>query len=51
MVILSVFHFEISGRDDIEEYPENKYVILVTLFLFNFEISGRDDNDVHPENI
>ena len=44
---LFIFHFEISGKDDKEEHPENKPFISVTLFVFHFEISGKYDKDEH----
>ena len=44
-VTLLVFHFEISGKDAIEEQLKNIALILVTLLVFHFEISGKDNND------
>ena len=44
---LLVFHFEITGKGDNDEYPENMQSIAVTSFVFNFEISGKDNNDEH----
>ena len=45
---LSEFHFEISGKNDKDSHPQNKYFILVTLLVFQFEISGKNDKDSHP---
>ena len=47
-VTLLIFHFEISGKYDNDEQPQNILLKLVTLFVFQFEISGKEDNDEHP---
>ena len=46
-VTLFVFHFDISGKDNKDEHPENKLFIYITLFVFHFDISGKDDKDEH----
>ena len=46
-----MFHFEISGKKDNDEHPENISVILITLFVFHFEISGKEVNDEQLKNI
>ena len=43
---LSVFHFDISGNDNIDVQYGNKQLILLTLLVFHFDISGNDNNDV-----
>ena len=48
LIILFIFHFDISGKYDKDEHPLNKLLISVTLFIFHFDISGKDDKDEHP---
>ena len=50
-VILLIFHFEISGKDDNDEQKTNIQLILIIFLVFHFEISGNDDNDKQPANI
>ena len=49
-MILFVFHFEISGKDNKDTHPKNKNSIFVLLFIFHLEISGKDDKDLHSQN-
>ena len=44
-MILFVFQFDISGKDDKDLQPQKKAFILVTLLIFHFDISGNDDKD------
>ena len=48
LVTLEVFHFEISGKDDNDEYSLNILLIFVTLEVFHFEISGEMEENLHP---
>ena len=45
-MILLVFHFEISGKNDKKGQKENKLLIFVTLLVFHFDISGKDDKEL-----
>ena len=50
-LVLSVFHFEISGKYNNEEHPINKHDKIFTLLIFHFEISGKDIRELQPLNI
>ena len=50
LIILQVFHLEISGKDNKEIHPQKISPILIILKVFHFEISGKDDNDSQPQN-
>ena len=45
-IILSIFQFEISGKDINDEHPQNKQVIILTMFKSHLEISGNAFNNV-----
>ena len=45
-----VFHFDISGRDNKEQHPENKLLIFWTLSVFKLEISGKDSKEEQSQN-
>ena len=47
---LSIFNFDISGKDDKDLQSLNKYFIFVTLSIFHFDISGKDDKEKQPLN-
>jgi len=47
---LSVFHFDISGKDDKDSHPQNKHSIFKTLLVFHLDISGKDDKDLQLLN-
>jgi len=49
--ILSIFIFEISGKDVKEQHPEKIQQIDVILSVFQFDISGNSSNKEHLENI
>ena len=49
LLILLVFHFEISGKYFNEEQFANIPSILITLFKSQLEISGKDNNEKHSE--
>ena len=51
LLILEVFHFEISSKYDNNSQLENIKFIFVTAEIFHFEISGKDNNDLQFENI
>ena len=44
---LSVFQFEILGKDDNDKHLSNIKLISITLLVFQFEILGKDVNDEH----
>ena len=50
MIILLVFHFEISGNCFNDEHSRNNPEISLILFVFHFEISGKLFIDEHPLN-
>ena len=45
-MIFFVFHFDISGNEDKDLQPKNKYSIFVTLFKFHCDISGKNLKDL-----
>ena len=45
-----MLHLNISGSDDNDEQPKNRYFISVILLVFQFEILDKEDNDEQPEN-
>ena len=47
IIILYVFHFEISGNLINEEHLLNIFFIFKTFFVFHFEMSGKYFNDEH----
>ena len=42
---LSVFQFEILGKDDNDKHSLSIKLISITLLVFQFEIFGNDDNE------
>ena len=50
-LILQVFHFDISGKDDNNSQLENIKLILLVLLISHFDISGKDNNEIKSENI
>ena len=47
LVMLLIFHFEISGKDNNDEYLLSKKLISVSLLVFHFERSNKDNNNLH----
>ena len=47
LLMVYVFHLDISDKFDNDEHPENIECIEVTLLVFHLDISNRFDNDVH----
>ena len=47
LLILEVFHFDISGRVINELHPENILFISIRSLVFHLDISGIDINELH----